>query len=218
MLRRAGMLAMSAGLAFVGFTTVGTADAATPRVRAHGAMICDWASGKIKLHPKFVNGGTTPGVVKFSGELGNCRDDSGDEGPTPAGITGGKVTGSIPVPTNACTTDDEVIVDGVTVRIRWTGTQKVAPSVLTSADSGYQVNPDDTYFSIPADIENTGADVTGSFEGGVAQLTGSGLEFGPPIELACTPKTKGLKGSGGVKRFELNDNLAVMIASPANNG
>src|SRR4051794_5924267 len=120
MLRRAGVLFVTAGLAFAGVATPGRADAATPRVRAFGAMTCDWASGTIKLHPKFVNGGTTPGSVKFNGELDNCRDDSGDEGPTPAGITGGIVHGSIAVPTNACTADEPVTVGGSTVRIKWT--------------------------------------------------------------------------------------------------
>ncbi len=212
MLRRAGVLVVSVGLAFAGIATAGSAGAASSRVRAHGEMVCDWASGSIKLQPKFVNGGTTPGFVKFKGDLDNCRNDSGDLDPAPAGITGGTVHGSIAVPTNACTADEPVTVGGSTVRITWTGSQKIVPSVLTSTDSAYQVNPDDTYFSVPADIQHEGATVTGSFEGGVGQVLGSGLEFGAPIELACTPKTKGLKGSGGVKKFEMNETLAVLIA------
>ncbi len=220
MLRRVGVLVVSATVGFAAIASGGTAHAYGPKaVVASGSIACDWVTGTIKLRPKFVNDGTTPGLVKFKGELGNCRDDSGEEGPVPFGITGGKITGSFSTPTNACTTGDAVAGGAGSARIKWTAPQKLVPTQFTSEGSGYQFDADSTYFALPADyLHETGA-VTGSFSGppGMTayQMFGTSNEFGAPIALACTPKTKGLHGSGGLKKLTLNDSLALLFTSPA---
>lgn len=216
MLRRVGVVLTSAAVMFAALSGASVAHAYGKKpVAATGAILCDVVTGTIKLKPKFVNGGTTPGLVKFNADLGNCRDDSGDEGPVPAGITGGKLTGSFTTPTNACTAMEAAVGGAGTATIKWTGAQKILKSTFTSDDSGYQFDSDGNYFSLPADYQHAGGDVMGSFNGGTGQILGNTDEGGTPIAIACTPKTKGLHGSGGLKKLALNTQIAVLISSPA---
>lgn len=219
MLRRVGALLGSTAIAFAGLASVGTAQAYGPKVVARGSIACDWVAGTVKLKPKFVNGGTTPGLVKFKGTLGNCRDDSGEEGPVPFGITGAKITGSFSTPTNACTAGDPVIAGPGRARIKWIGPQKLVPTQFTSADSAYQFDADANYFSFPADYQHDSGEVTGSFSGPPeqtsSQLFGTADESGAPIQLACTPRSTSLPGSGGLKKLTLIDSLAILLTSPA---
>jgi hypothetical protein len=220
MLRRAGVMVLSAGLAFAGLASADVAFAYGKKaVVANGSIACDWAAGTITFKPKLVNGGTTPGQVKFKGTLGNCRDDSGENGPVPFGITGAKVTGSFSIPTNACTSEALATGGAGRARIKWTAPQKLVPTEFTSTDSGYQFDADSNSFSFPADYQHQSGSVTGSFSGPAgltaSQLFGTSDEFGAPIELACTPKTKGVKGSGGLRKLALNPSLALLFTSPA---
>jgi hypothetical protein len=212
-------LLASAALASTGLVSVGVGPAHAARVTASGSIACDWVNGTIKLKPKFVDGGTRPGLVKFKGTLGNCRDDSGENGPVPFGITGARIKGSFSTPTNGCTNGDLTIGGGGSARIKWIAPQKLAPTQFSSTDSGYQFDAESNYFSFPADYLHQSGTVTGSFSApnGVtaSQIFGTSDAGGAPIQLACSPKTKGVRGSGGLKKLALNTSLAVLLTSPA---
>jgi hypothetical protein len=219
MMRRLTVVMAGAALATAGLLPVAVETAHAAPVVANGSIACDWVAGTVKLMPKFVDGATTPGLVKFKGTLGNCRDDSGENGPVPFGITGAKIKGSFTTPTKACTTGDLRTGGAGSARIKWTAPQKLAPTQFTSADSGYRFDADGTYFSFPADYQHQSGTVTGSFSGPAgmtaSQLFGTANEEGAPVQLACTPKTKGRPGTGGLKKLTLNTSLAVLLTSPA---
>ncbi len=169
MLRRAGVIVVSAGLVFAGLATADAVFAyGKQAVVASGSIACDWASGTISMKPKFVDGGTTPGLVKFKGTLGNCRDDSGENGPVPFGITGAKIRGTFSTLTNACTTGNLMIGAHGSARIKWIAPQKLVPTEFTSTDAGYQFDADSNYFSFPADYQHQSGQVAGSFSGPAA--------------------------------------------------
>jgi hypothetical protein len=162
----------------------------------------------------FVTGGTAPGRVKFKGELGSCRDASGENGPVPFGIIGAKIKGSFTTSTNACTANNPVTAGPGTATIKWSSAQKLAKSAFTSQDSAYQFDSDGNYFSLPADFVNGTGDVTGSFAGDAAEVFGYSTFAGGNIEITCAPKSSGVKGSGGLRQLDISrGTLAVLFTA-----
>jgi hypothetical protein len=192
---------------------IGIAPAGGAPVEASGSIACDWTVGKATFRPRFVDGGSEHGLVTFRGRLGSCRDATGEGGPTPSGITGARVKGSFLTLVNSCTTGSPFIGADGEVAIKWTGPQRVAPTRFRSDGSSYQLDAEGGFFSLPADGINGTGEVAGSFAGTAGAVFGTAEETGERIGRACTRKTRGLPGSGGVKRLTMNDSLAVLFTS-----
>jgi hypothetical protein len=189
----------------------GTADAAG--VVARGSIACDWVQGTAKLKPGFLFGGSRQGRITFKGTVGNCRDASGENGPVPSGITGGRIKGSFLTLVNACTNGTPFISADGKAKVNWTGSAKVAPTFFRSDGSSYQVDSEGGFFSLPADGINGTGDVTGSFAGDAGAVFGTATESGGQLQTPCTRGPTGIPRSKGVKRLTMNDGLAVLFTA-----
>ena len=183
-------LALTTGIA-------SSAYGATPVVGS-GTITCG-LDGVVKFVPPLVDGGTTPSIGKFKGTLSGCKGSH-----TPAGITGGKVTGSFVVDVNDCT---QYEVDSgygsnsgkAGFAVKWKGSSKVAPTSATASGVGFPSGLNVfTGFVIPGFAP---LQVTGSFAANLnvdltANFSGSQLQR----NLECHPKVKGAPITGGLKK------------------
>jgi hypothetical protein len=206
-----GICAGALGLASVVPLGAGTASAAP--VTARGSIACDWLQGTTKLKPGFVFGGRRQGRITFKGTLGNCRDASGENGPVPSGITGGRIKGSFLTLVNMCTNGDPFISADGNAKVSWTGPVKVAPTHFRADGSSYQLDTEGGFFSMPADGINGTGDVTGSFAGDAGAVFGTATEAGAAIAQACTRGLPGVPRSKGIKRLTMNHSLALLFTA-----
>jgi hypothetical protein len=198
-MRRAGIVVGVVMLVLVG-TGIESAGAAKPPVAVNAEIRCFWTKGKVTMSPPFVNGGTTPAVVDFRGNL-RCESDDVDVPTLPQGIRGASVIGSFTVPTNACNnTGFSQIAGPGEATFKWKGKGKIVPTEMTTDDVEYEIGTG-TAFGFPDYSLNPHADTTGSFAGG-ADFGG----YADVLDAAsrCGPKTKGVRGSGtGIKKAKI---------------
>jgi hypothetical protein len=206
-------LSVAIGLAAV-VATGGTAGARNEKgITARGSIACDWVQGTVRFKRAFVSNGSTPGQVKIKGEVGNCRDASGENGPSPFGITGAQVHGSFTTATNRCTDLAPVTSGPGALRIRWKGSPyKLVGSVFTAAGSRYQLDADDSLWSMPADPINGSGSLTGSFSGDAAVAFGDMSTAGTTPAAMCAAKRDG--GGGGYRKLPIEPgNLAILFTA-----
>jgi hypothetical protein len=208
------------GLAIAAIATLGVgagSASAASKVVASGAIQCA-LTGHAKVSPALVTGGTFTTVMKYKAMLSNCTGTN--HAPAPAGITGGKVKGVLTLPSNNCTTAFTTFLEsGVTnsFTVRWTGAGRYVSSVATiPADPGPQVRAflalgDTTNATNAFTVGNAGPTATiGSFAGtNVGLVFGSFDQPGAQEHAACQPKTKGVRGSGGVKRLTFSPTAGI---------
>jgi hypothetical protein len=202
-----------ATLVATGLVPLGAGPANAAGVVAGGSIACDWVSGREKLKPAFVEGGSRQGRIVFMGKLGNCRDAGGGDGPAPSGITGGRIKGSFLTLVNMCTNGEPFISADGNAKVTWTGSRRVAPTRFRSDGSSYQVDGEGAFFSLPADGINGSGDVTGSFAGDAGAVFGTSREPPARIERGCMRRSPVLPGSGGVKKLALDTSLAVLFTA-----
>jgi hypothetical protein len=157
----------------------GAAYAKTLPVNATGTLHCT-VTGKTKLVPPKLFTGTSPAVDTQKVKLTNCTGTSG--------VTSGKgtiVTNTI----NSCVAP----AVGSTGTFKWKGVGKYNQSVINltaGSVSGASV--------ITATIPSSS--ITGSFQSETATLVSVQDQTVGTFITACGPKTKGVKGSGGLKK------------------
>jgi hypothetical protein len=203
----------AAAFAAAALVPLGAGPASAAGVVAGGSIACDWVSGRAKLKPAFVDGGSRQGRIVFMGKLGNCRDASGENGPVPFRITGGRIKGSFLTLVNSCTNGNPFISADGNAKVTWTGPRRVAPTRFRSDGSRYQLDREGAFFSLPADPFNGTGDVTGSFAGNAGAVFGTASESPARIERGCTPRSPVLPGSGGVRKLALDSSLAVLFTA-----
>ena len=112
--------------------------------------------------------------------------------------------GSLAFTTNACPPASNLVGGSNGATVKWKGASHYTTSVMGTSSNGAFLTPDGTTFAL-FDTLGGVAPVTGSFAGsGYPSGDGLGLVFGmtptaTQVQTACTPKTKGVPGSGGLK-------------------
>lgn len=200
-MRHLGLLASSMVIASFGLVgvvaTAAPAGATKTPVAATGPMACGAWTGKATFNPPLLDGAAGMSTVTFSGQLSGCG------GSVPA-ITSGKVTGTFTVPTD-CTeaaSSSGVLGGSGSYSIKWTGNGKIAETQVTTGagSSVLEVSPP-LEFGFGYDPADT---LVGSFASnnlGVTYLVTRDLAFSVPPQTSCTPKTKGERGTGGLKKL-----------------
>ena len=189
----------------------GVANASSP-VAATGSINCG-LDGSVKFAPPLINGGTLAAVGKFKGSLSNCTGTH-----NPSGITGGKVTGSFALSTNDCNAHNtspglEANFGPASFVVKWKGSTKLQPS-MGSSTIGAPSALNWQEFDIPG---FSFVNLTGSF--GSDLNTSLHASFGrfsfAQFAADCQPKTRGLPGSGGVKKvlFSAQNGSNLSISS-----
>ncbi len=191
MIRR---IALAAGAAGFALSLVGAqvASAAAPMAGTGTVGTCTF-TGKAKIKPKLINGGTTtPVITKLKGTLSNCTGGSGDG----ATVTSGKVKGQI---TSANNNDCAgLAVNGLapfTASIKWKvspGSPKLLPTTVNFAASPPSaINLLGPNGSIQITLTGVNA-AGGSFVGNPVSSTATTDEKLADFLTACG--AKGLKG------------------------
>ncbi len=216
---RVGAIVSSAALAAVGLTVVGVpaAGAAAP-LPATGEIACQFSSGFVKIKPGLIASDTNgPGKVTISGQLAACSN--GEGGAAPGHIIGGKVTGSFTVTETTC--NGEVFDDefALAYTVKWKvapGFPKPANTVVEPKSSSFSGSLDSEGFhgfklSLPGLGRDQGGTVSGSFNNTDAQVLT--MQSAASTATACTPKTKGLKGSGGLKKVVIETDSTLELVN-----
>jgi hypothetical protein len=174
-------------------TVFGTGSAhAAAKVNASGGMHCA-LTGKAKFSPALVTGGTA-GSSTFTAKLtgASCTGSSG--------VTSFKGTLVSVLPSNNCMVlAGQPFGAGTIQKAKYKGGAKYNPSVPSFTAGGSFTELDPVTLSIP----NTGSTsvASGSFVGQSFTVT---LQINEPVTTlatGCQPKTKGVKGSGGIKKL-----------------
>jgi hypothetical protein len=185
---------------------------ASGKVTATGNIGCHITGGRVKFSPPLVTGGTSPEVETYKVTFSDCftQADPGtitEAGPAPASITNGTMKGSVSFTTNNCPSSSSGLTgawNGATVK--WKGASHYTTSVIGTSSSGaFFTGGGSTPGNALFNTVGGTAPVTGSFAGpGYPAGHGFGMVFGmtatlAQVQAACTPKTKAVRGSGGLK-------------------
>jgi hypothetical protein len=200
-----GAAAAALGLAVLG--TPGVAGAVkAPPVTAQGQIECSISTGKATIKPGLLDQEPfPPGVIRIKGTLSGCTTVGG--GPAPSGITGGKITGTLPMTESPCSgeVNDENV--GATFKIKWKGTQKVVDTSMSPTETSFsgQLSPSTGIPGFSLIVPGTGADSGGYSTGSFSTTNTQVLTIHSPTDTTagCTPKTKGVRGSGGLKKVTI---------------
>ena len=181
----AGALSVTAGPAF-----------AAAKVDASGTLHCT-ITGKVKVSPPLVFGGSAAGGATFSAKVASttCSGTSG--------VSSVKGTFTAHLPTNDCTALALIAFPGGTFGgakpLKFKGGAKYNPSSVSFTSGGTFTAADPIVMHLPG--AGTTSIPSGSFHGQQASLTMSYLQSAGTFATNCQPKTKGLKGSGGLKKM-----------------
>jgi hypothetical protein len=174
----------------VGFTLFGggTAGAGAPPVNASGSLTCA-ISGKGKISPPLVTGAA--GTSQFTAKLksSSCSGSSG--------VTSFKGTLTATLPTN-CLGILTFPAASVSQKVKLKGNQKFNPTALSFTAGGAFTVADPILLNLPGAGSSS---ATGSFAGQNPALTLVAAEGVAQFATNCQPKTKGVKGSGGLKKM-----------------
>jgi hypothetical protein len=202
MFRRIGVLVAASAMAAAVVAGGGTAGAAKPPVTATGQIYCQ-ITGRITFFPKLVFNGTTPMVARYKAKTGYCYSGPDFVDEPVAGITGATLSGSFEMPTNDCGTGGGGVDGGPNAfAAKWKATgHRVVPTTVSLSSASMLI--------VSASIDNPllasdGTILTsGSFPGTIDGSLHATM-FSPKGDVAtlCQPKTKGVPGSGGLKKLE----------------
>jgi hypothetical protein len=171
---------------------------ASGKITASGHIACFSFVGSVKFNPPLLTGGSSSTTASYKGTLNNCTD--GGSGPAPAGITGGKVKGSVVLPTNSCASDPAT--PGSDMTIKWIGPHPITPSVIVAPRLGIDTvdSGGEAIYVLPENPPGESFMVTGSFAGVSQGVVEAFFDHEAAIATGCMPKTHGVMGSGGVKK------------------
>jgi hypothetical protein len=193
MLRRIALVGVAAALGFA-MLGVPAAEAAAP-VNASGTLDCA-ISGKIKIAPPLVFGGNTPGGSLFIAKVsGTCTGSSGVK----------SVKGNLKarLPTNDCTALAAAPFPAATFGpVKYKGGGKYTGSNTNFTAGGSFTFSDPITLSLPG--AGTSSVGSGSFVGQNPSMTIVIDQSAESLATACQPKTKGVKGSGGLKKMSFS--------------
>lgn len=198
----AGVSAAALGLTGLALTA-GSAQAAKPPVNASGTLSCTLKTGKVKISPPLLFFGTA-GAATFKTKI-NTVSCSGT-----SGITSFKGELNATLPTNDCFALAAQPFPGATItktKLKGTGKYNPANVTFTAGSTFTAANP------IVMDMPGGGTSTIsgGSFAGQSLSLH---LVYEQPAETFatnCTAKTKGLKGSGGLKKMSFGPGSTLTV-------
>ena len=147
-------------------------------MNATGTLNCA-ASGKAKINPPLIFGGTTPTDIVTKVKL-VCSGTSG--------ITSGKGTITQHIPVNDCANP----TTGSTGVFTWKGAAKYNPSTVAFGVGNSTISA--------LVVTDSSGPATGSFQGKTVLQHSVLDQTVVSYTTSCTAKTKGLKGSGGTKK------------------
>jgi len=160
---------------------------------ANGFLACNFV-GKATISPPLLVGATGQSTLTYKGTLGGCNNS--------AGIVSGKVEGAVPVPRDC---GDPLMPNGEslgasTATIKWRGDAKFAPTQVADGSGSLVFSGNGSFLQLPAVQRDS--TLTGSYAGNATEnLQVSFDQTLSQIETACTAKTTGLRGSGGLKKL-----------------
>ncbi len=192
----AGVLTVTAGQAY-----------AAAKVDAAGTLHCT-ITGKVKISPPLVFGGTA-GAATFAAKVatGSCSGTSG--------VTGVKGTFTAHLPTNDCAALALLPFPGGTFGgakpLKFKGASKYNPSSINFTSGGTFTAATPIVMHVPG--AGSSSIASGSFKNQHATLTLSYLQSAETFATNCTAKTKGLKGSGGLKKMSFGGASNLDITS-----
>jgi hypothetical protein len=190
------VMALTLGVSVFGASSTGAA--VTP-VNASGSLHCV-VTGKGKFVPPLILGGTTPATFTTKLKSSSCSGSSG--------VTSFKATLSMTMPTNDCL--ELLNIPASTLGpAKLKGAAKYNPTTINFTTASATVT-DPITMSLPGPGSSS---ATGSFAGQTPTMY---VQFDQGVEALtnnCQVKTKGLKGSGGLKKlsFKLNTNSFIDI-------
>ena len=160
---------------------------------ANGFLACIFV-GKATFTPPLLVGATGQSTLTYKGTVNGCTDS--------AGIVNGKVEGAVPVPRDC---GDPLMPNGTslgasTASIKWRGDARFAPTQVADGTGSLVFDNNGSFLQLPAVQRD--ATLTGSYAGNATEtLQVSFDQTLSQIETTCTAKTKGLPGSGGLKKL-----------------
>jgi hypothetical protein len=201
LIRRAGVCWCGIALVLTGMVVAAPQASAKTPVIASGGIECN-LTGKAKFVPPLVFGATGTSAVSFSGSFSDCSDT--------AGVTTGKVTVTATLPTD-CTQDlnsaQAFNLGAVNFRIKWHGMGRFANTNGGSLTEGYfsESGPEATGTAGLLFLDGIDPSTTGSFASSASGFLFGGQSTETPAQLGinCTPKTKGQRGTGGLKKLTI---------------
>lgn len=195
------IVALTVGMGVV--TATGASAAGAP-VDAHGSLHCS-VSGKVKFSPTPLTfgGPATPTTFTAKVKSTTCSGSSG--------VTSFKGTFSAPLPTSDCNTLASGNMPATTLGpAKVKGATKYNPTTVHYTAGGTIVPANPITMDEPGAGSST---VTGSFAGQHPALHLVFDQTASTLATNCQPKTKGVKGSGGLKKMSFN--TASFIDIPA---
>jgi hypothetical protein len=189
-------------------TVSGSPAFAATKVDAHGTLHCAM-TGKVKVSPPLVFGGTAAGGATFSAKIStsSCSGTSG--------VTSVKGTFTAHLPSNDCTALALIPFPGGTFGgakpLKFKGGAKYNPSSINFTAGGTFTAATPIVMHVPG--AGSSSIPSGSFQGQHATLTMSYDQSAETFATNCAPKTKGLKGSGGLKKMSFGGASAIDITS-----
>ena len=185
-----------------GVVSASGAWAKAAKVDAHGSLHCS-VSGKIKFGPTRLTfgGPATPTTMTAKVKSGSCSGSSG--------VTSIKAKFTINLSSSDCTALALTNLPASTFGpAKVKGAAKYNPTTISFAAGG-------TFTAaVPITMDEPGvgsASVSGSFAGQSPALHLVFDQSAGTLATNCTPKTKGLKGSGGLKKMSFNASSSIDI-------
>jgi hypothetical protein len=213
MLRRIGVLLAVGTMVGAIVGSGGSAGAAKPRVTAEGQIYCQ-ITGKIRFTPKLVFDGTTPTVARYKATTGYCYSGPDFVHEAVAGITGAKLRGSFALPTNDCGSDGASVDGGpneFTAKWKATG-NRIVPTKVGLSNVSMLLT--DTSIDSPVLVSNGLISTTGSFPGTIdGALYATMYSLNGDVATRCQPRTKGVRGTGGLKMLEIGSGDSIFVLS-----
>ena len=181
-------------------TTTGASAASAP-VDAHGSLHCS-VSGKVKFSPTPLTFGGPATPTSFSAKVKSisCSGSSG--------VTSLKGVFAAALPTSDCNALGAALPATTFGPAKVKGATKYNPTTIHYTAGGTIVPTNPISMTEPGAGSST---VAGSFAG---QHPTIHLVFDQTVvslATSCTPKTKGLKGSGGLKKMSFNASSFIDI-------
>jgi hypothetical protein len=201
MLRKVALVGSVIALA-VAALGVGTAEAAKPKVNASGSLNCP-VTGKAKINPPLVFGGTGPVSFVLKLKSGTCTGSSG--------VTAFKGTLTATLPTRDClglAPPAPFAAASISQKVKLKGNQKFNPTAISFTQGGTFTVTNPITLSVPG---NGTSSATGSFAGQNPSLFLVADQGVDTFAANCQPKTKGVKGSGGLKKMSFSGASALTI-------
>jgi hypothetical protein len=184
-----------------GIVTATGAGAKGAPLDVHGSLHCT-VSGKVKFSPTPLTFGGPATPTTFSAKVtsGTCTGSSG--------VTSLKGTFSAPLPSSDCAALGGAMPATTLGPAKLKGAAKYNASTTHYTAGGAIVAADPITMTEPGAGSST---VTGSFSGQHPTLHLVFDQTAVSLATSCQPKTKGVKGSGGLKKMSFNSSSFIDI-------